>query len=119
MSTSDSSENQNSSSSTPSQNDIPGRIKDYGRESRLSFRNFAEHQLRNEFKEKVLQKCSLQLEAFADCSKEEGLMVVFRCRDFYRDVQECMAVYNSEGAWEKFKRDHEADLAHQAVPSKP
>eukprot|EP00529_Nitzschia_sp_RCC80_P034799 CAMPEP_0113463030 /NCGR_PEP_ID=MMETSP0014_2-20120614/12424_1 /TAXON_ID=2857 /ORGANISM="Nitzschia sp." /LENGTH=124 /DNA_ID=CAMNT_0000354965 /DNA_START=244 /DNA_END=615 /DNA_ORIENTATION=- /assembly_acc=CAM_ASM_000159 len=76
--------------------DYAGRTKDAGRESRLSFRNFAEHELRKEFKADAMNQCELQVGAFAECIKEEGLLAVFRCRDIQKDVNECMAFYNSD-----------------------
>ena len=87
-----------------------GTVKDASRQGRLSFRKFAEHQLRNEFKEEAIDKCKLQIKAFAECSKEEGLMVVFRCRDFQKEVNDCMAIYNSKEAFERYKKRHAADL---------
>ena len=95
-----------------------GRMKDMGRETRLSFRNFAEHQLRRELKEIAMEKCSVPIRAFADCGREEGLMVVFRCQEFHKAVKECMAVYNSEEAWQKFKAEHEEDLQNRIIRSK-
>ena len=106
-------------SSSPSAEEIRGRIKDAGRESRLSFRNFAEHQLRKEFKEIAMDKCKLQIKAFAECSKEEGVMVVFRCRDFQTAVKECMYTYNSPEAFEKYKLEHHEDLANRTIRSRP
>mmetsp|Transcript_14412 Transcript_14412/g.40957 ORF Transcript_14412/g.40957 Transcript_14412/m.40957 type:complete len:114 (-) Transcript_14412:70-411(-) len=94
------------------------KIKQYSRESRLSFRNFAEHQLKREFKELAMEKCDLQIRAFADCGKEEGIMVVFRCREFSKAVNECMAVHNSAAAWERYKSLHEADLENRVIKSK-
>ena len=44
--------------------------------------DFAEHQLRREFKEKAMKICDVQINAFASCAKEEGVMVVFRCNEF-------------------------------------
>ena len=87
-----------------------GTIKDASRQGRLSFRKFAEHQLRNEFKEEAMDKCKLQIRAFAECGRDEGLMVVFRCRDFQKEVNDCMAIYNSPEAFEKYKQRHAADL---------
>ena len=84
-----------------------GRIKDYGRESRLSFKNFHEHQLRKEFKELAMEKCSLPIKAFAECSKEQGIMVVFNCREYQKDLNDCMHVYNSPEAFEKYKQMEE------------
>jgi hypothetical protein len=90
--------------------DQAGQIKDAGREGRLSFRNFAETQLRREFKQDAMNRCDLQIATFAECIKEEGLLAPFRCREFQRDVNECMAVYNSEERFQLYKRDHQADL---------
>ena len=106
--------NSNSEESSPQQSQQrmdAGSIKDAGREGRLSFRKFAEHQLRREFKEDAIDKCSLQVKAFVECSKEEGLMVVFKCRDFQKEVNDCMAVYNSPEAFEKYKQKHSDDLS--------
>lgn len=44
--------------------------------------DFAEHQLRKEFKADAMKKCDLQINAFASCAKEEGVFVIFRCREF-------------------------------------
>jgi Cytochrome c oxidase biogenesis protein Cmc1 like len=87
-----------------------GGIKDAGREGRLSFRKFAEHQLRNEFKQESMKKCELPMKAFADCAKTEGVFVVFRCREFQSAVNECMQVYMSNERWEMYKEEHAADL---------
>jgi hypothetical protein len=96
-----------------SSNDSPANVKDAGREGRLSFRKFAEHQLRNEFKREAMEKCDVQLSAFADCAKIEGVLVVFKCREFQSAVNECMAVYNSKERWEMYKIEHEADLENK------
>ena len=61
---------------------------------------------------------ALQIKAFAECGKEEGIMVVFRCRDFQASVNECMGVYNSKEAWEKYKKDHELVLDKRIIRSK-
>ena len=98
--------------------DRPGSMKDAGREARLSFRNFAEHQLRNEFKQEAIKKCDLQVRAFAECAKDEGVFVIFRCRDFQKAVNECMTIYNSTERWEQYKLDHAADLENKVISSK-
>eukprot|EP00429_Kryptoperidinium_foliaceum_P010058 CAMPEP_0176001420 /NCGR_PEP_ID=MMETSP0120_2-20121206/113_1 /TAXON_ID=160619 /ORGANISM="Kryptoperidinium foliaceum, Strain CCMP 1326" /LENGTH=106 /DNA_ID=CAMNT_0017333959 /DNA_START=54 /DNA_END=374 /DNA_ORIENTATION=- len=104
------------SSSNP--NETAGAIKDAGRESRLSFRKFAEHQLRNEFKQEAMKKCDIQLSAFADCAKTEGLMVIFRCNEFKSAVDECLAAYMSNERWELYKKEHAADLESKVISSK-
>ncbi len=85
-------------------------VKDEGRDGRLSFRKFAETQLRNEFKRDALKRCDLQVGAFAECIQEQGLLAPFRCREFQKDVNECMAVYNSEERFELYKKEHEEEL---------
>ena len=96
-------------SSPANSKDSAGSIKDLGRDGRLSFRNFTEHQLRKEFKQNAMEKeCDLPIRAFAECGKEEGLMVVFRCREFQQAANECMAVYNSDERFELYKEKHMA-----------
>jgi len=109
-----------SSTASPSINDAnyQGIVKDVSRQSRLSFRNFAEHQLRQEFKNDAIEKCQLQVKAFAECGKEEGLMVIFRCQDFYKEVTDCMAYHNSNQRWEIYKKEHEADLQSRIIGTK-
>ena len=104
--------------STP--NDTPPTVaknaavmKDTGREGRLSFRNFAETQLRKDFKGDAMKKCDLQVGAFAQCIKEEGLFAPFKCRGIRKDVDECMAVYNSEERFRLYVKEHEADLQNK------
>ena len=89
------------------------RVKDAGRESRLSFRNFAEYQLRKDFKADAMKKCDLQVGALAECIKDEGLFAPFKCTDFKKDVNECMAVYNSEERFQIYKKEHEVDLENK------
>jgi Cytochrome c oxidase biogenesis protein Cmc1 like len=109
-----------SSSSSPSSNAKatapsfdPGRVKDSGREGRLSFRHYADHELRKEFKQDAMKQCDLQVGAFAGCIKEEGLWAPFRCREYQKDVNECMTEYNSEERFLAYKRDHEADFLNK------
>lgn len=79
------------------------RIKDASRQSRLSFKKFGEHQLRREFKDMAIEKCNDAIKEFAMCAQEKGLMVVFSCRHLNRAVNECMAIHNSNEAFERYK----------------
>mmetsp|Transcript_4866 Transcript_4866/g.10270 ORF Transcript_4866/g.10270 Transcript_4866/m.10270 type:complete len:106 (+) Transcript_4866:203-520(+) len=90
-----------------------GAMKDTGREGRLSFRHFAENQLRKDFKADAMKKCDLQVGAFAECIKEEGLLAPFKCREIKKDVNECMTVYNSEERFRLYVKEHEADLQNK------
>jgi carboxypeptidase C (cathepsin A) len=85
-------------------------IKDDGRDSRLSFRNFAEAQLRKEFKAEAMKKCDLQVGALAECIQEQGLWAPFKCREIQKDVNECMTVYNSPERFELFKKEHQDEI---------
>mmetsp|Transcript_14747 Transcript_14747/g.20119 ORF Transcript_14747/g.20119 Transcript_14747/m.20119 type:complete len:109 (-) Transcript_14747:2-328(-) len=94
------------------------KTKDYSRESRLSFRKFAEHQMRREFKEEAIEKCRPHVMAFGKCAEESGLMVVFKCRQFSKDLNGCMATHNSNEAWDKYKEDHKDELEKRTIKSK-
>jgi Cytochrome c oxidase biogenesis protein Cmc1 like len=114
-SSTDQTSSNSSSTSTASQQqqqdrDYVGRTKDMGRESRLSFRHFAEHELRKEFKADALKECDLQVGAFAECIKTEGLWAPFRCRDIQKDVNDCMSFYNSEERFAVYLKNHQDDL---------
>jgi Cytochrome c oxidase biogenesis protein Cmc1 like len=99
--------------STTSPRFDPGSVKDAGREGRLSFRNYAENELRREFQQEAMKRCDLQVGTFAECIKEEGLWAPFRCGEYRKDVHECMAVYNSEERFKLYKKEHGADLLNK------
>ena len=85
-------------------------MKDTGREGRLSFRHFAENQMRRDFKADAMKKCDLQIGAMAECIKEEGLFAPFKCREIKKDVNECMSVYNSEERFRLYVKEHEDEI---------
>jgi hypothetical protein len=85
-------------------------LKDFDRGERLSFRNRAEHLLRRDMKEQAMESCKLQVQAFAECARENGLWVVYSCRDKLKGVNECLAVHNGEEAWQRYKEAHKEEL---------
>jgi hypothetical protein len=85
-------------------------IKDDGRDARLSFRNFAETQLRKEFKAAAMKQCDVVVGALAGCIQQKGLWAPFQCRTHQNDVNECMAIYNSEERFAAFKKDHQDEI---------
>jgi hypothetical protein len=107
-----------SSSAPPSDAERQARSKDFSRESRLSFRKFAEHQLRQDFKQDAIEKCHEPIREFAECAQETGLLVVVKCRHKMKAVNECMAIYNSNEAFEKYKKEHADDLERRTIKSK-
>eukprot|EP00540_Astrosyne_radiata_P006519 CAMPEP_0116835242 /NCGR_PEP_ID=MMETSP0418-20121206/7438_1 /TAXON_ID=1158023 /ORGANISM="Astrosyne radiata, Strain 13vi08-1A" /LENGTH=91 /DNA_ID=CAMNT_0004464891 /DNA_START=91 /DNA_END=366 /DNA_ORIENTATION=- len=79
------------------------------RQSRLSFRKFGEHQLRREFKDIAMEKCRHpEMQEFAECAEQQGLLVIFNCRKYHKAVQECMAYHNSNAAFEEYKQKQQS-----------
>jgi hypothetical protein len=85
-------------------------IKDDGRDTRLSFRNFAESQLRKEFKAAAMKQCDLQIGALAGCIQQKGLWAPFQCRAYQKDVNACMAIHNSDERFAEFKKEHQDEI---------
>ena len=100
------------------QPDIRGQIKDDGRDARLSFRNFAEHKMKREFKEEAIKKCEVHLKNFGQCAQESGLMVVFKCRDLNKKINECMHEHNSPEKFQAYLKEHEDELEKRTIKSK-
>lgn len=90
-----------------------GTMKDTGREGRLSFRNFAENQMRRDFKADAMKKCDLQIGAMAECIKDEGIFAPFKCSQIKNDVNECMSVYNSEERFRLYVKEHEDEIQNK------
>jgi hypothetical protein len=86
-------------------------MKDTGRQSRLSIKKFEEHQLRTEFKSIAIERCRNEMQAFGKCASDNGLMVVFRCRNFLKEMNACMAHHNSNEEFQKYKEKHRPDLS--------
>ena len=94
------------------------RLKDLGRGSRLSFKNIAESRLRQDLKEEAMEICDPQIKAFAECSKEKGLMVIFSCNHLFKKINECMSIQNGEEAWERYKKEHANEIEAKATGRK-
>lgn len=107
-----------SAPSEPNQPDIRAQIKDDGREARLSFRRFAEHKMKREFKEEAIKKCEVHMKNFGQCAQDNGLLVVFKCRELNRKINECMAEHNSPERFEAYLREHSDELEKRTLKSK-
>ena len=105
-------------SSPPPDAEHKAKTKEFSREGRLSFRNFAEHQMRREFKEIAIEKCQDPIREFAQCASEKGLLVVIQCRHLNKAINDCMAVHNSNEAFEKYKHEHVDELEKRTIQSK-
>ena len=103
---------------TPNQSNVQlQNIKDDGRDSRLSFRRFAEHQMKREFKEAAIKRCDEHLKNFGRCAQDNGLLVVFKCRDLNRKINECMAEHNSEEKFQAYLKENQAELEKRTLRS--
>mmetsp|Transcript_25810 Transcript_25810/g.44068 ORF Transcript_25810/g.44068 Transcript_25810/m.44068 type:complete len:108 (-) Transcript_25810:2617-2940(-) len=105
-------------SNQPNHSDVRGQIKDDGREARLSFRRFAEHKMKREFKEAAIKKCEDHMKNFGQCAQENGLLVVFKCRDLNRKINECMLEHNSPEKFEQYLKEHEDEVERRTLKSK-
>ena len=99
--------------------DIQGQVKDDGRDSRLSFRKFAEHKMKREFKEAAIKECETHMRNFGQCAQENGLLVVFKCRDLNRKINECMMEHNSPAKFEQYLKDNTDELEKRTLKSRP
>ncbi|CAI5725519.1 unnamed protein product [Hyaloperonospora brassicae] len=83
------------------------------RSSRLSWSNQAEHKLKQELSDIAIAKCRSVAEQFAECSKANGLMMVFRCRDHNRALNACLKQYTNDEEFEKYRQQRERSMAEE------
>ncbi|KAL7487345.1 hypothetical protein ACHAW6_012944 [Cyclotella cf. meneghiniana] len=112
-----SSQQQSNEAPTPISSDA-AQIKDEGRESRLSFRRFAEHKMKREFKEAAIKTCDEHLKAFGQCAQDNGLLVVFRCRELNRRINDCMREHNSEEKFQAYLKENQEELERRTIRSR-
>lgn len=110
--------NNNQSDAEAAEAEYRARVKDASRESRLSFRNRAEHLLRRDMKEDAQETCKPFISKFAECARASGLMVVWTCRDNLKELNKCMELHNGEEAWQKYKAAHKEELELRAQGKK-
>ncbi len=58
----------------------------------------------------ALDQCKPKIEEFVKCSKESGLLVVFKCRDHNKAMNECLNSYNTKEKFEEYKKKREAEV---------
>ena len=100
------------------QTDDRAQVKDDGRDARLSFRRFAEHKMKREFKEAAIKKCEEHLKNFGQCAQENGLLVVFKCRELNKKINECMHEHNSPEKFQEFLKANQDELDRRTIKSK-
>ena len=65
--------------------------KNVARDSRLSMRKNNEEVYRKQFYLETHKQCTDSIKLFADCSKAQGVMVIFNCREENRKSKCCMS----------------------------
>ncbi|DAZ95528.1 TPA: hypothetical protein N0F65_005220 [Lagenidium giganteum] len=84
--------------------------KEHFRSSRLQWSNQAEHRLRQELNDIAIAKCRDVTEKFAQCAKDEGLMVVFRCRELNADMNNCLREYTNNEQFQIYREKREKEM---------
>lgn len=65
----------------------------------------------------AIDKCRDHIQAFGKCAEEQGLLVVFKCRQFNKDLNACMQIHNSHEAFDEYKKANEEALLKK-IPGK-
>ena len=78
-------------------------VSDPGRDGRLTWSKYAEHEARKELSAIAIRKCDAHLAAFSRCAREQNLLVVFNCRAENRRMNDCLHRYTNETAFEEYK----------------
>mmetsp|Transcript_16877 Transcript_16877/g.64270 ORF Transcript_16877/g.64270 Transcript_16877/m.64270 type:complete len:99 (+) Transcript_16877:152-448(+) len=76
-------------------------FKDSSRTSRLSTK--VDRKLREELHQLAYKKCDEEAQRFVSCSKANGFLVVFNCREQLAALNKCCKQYSTEEEFEKYK----------------
>ncbi len=64
----------------------------------------AAQKLRKMFLQEARAACDGKVKAFVECSKAEGLMVIVRCREQNRAMNDCAQQLTDDKHWEEFRQ---------------
>ena len=62
--------------------------------------------IHNDFLRSCRKQCDDDIKAFVECSKREGLLVVFRCRGENAAMSECLRPLTTPEKYEEYKAKH-------------
>ena len=65
----------------------------------------ADEKLRKMFLANARQQCDPIVRKFVECSKENGMMVVFNCRQENTDMNDCVRQYSSDEKWKAYRKE--------------
>lgn len=72
-----------------------------------------EHRLRQELNDIAIAKCHDVISKFAECAKEQGLMVVFRCRQHNREMNDCLHQYTNDEQFKLYCEKRRAEMENK------
>lgn len=81
-----------------------------GQDARLKWTKKAELRLQEELKYIARKKCDSAIANFAQCAEENGLLVIFRCNQQNKKMNECLGKYTNPQSFEDYKRSREEEL---------
>jgi len=65
-------------------------------------------------------KCTDKIQDYVNCARDNGLMVVFKCRQHNKDMNACVAEYTTEDLWETYRQQKiDQYLAEGAIVAPP
>ena len=79
----------------------------------------APQKLREELHEIALAKCDSVIREFVDCSKEAGILVVFKCREQNKGMNACLTSFKNAEAFERYRNIRENELVSEGAAPVP
>ena len=79
----------------------------------------AEEKLRKEFFKLQREECKDALQAYAKCAKEEGFLVILRCRDKLEEANQCLHKLTTDERYLEFKKKKIDAWVEQGVLVRP
>ncbi len=76
------------------------------RDGRLKLRKNNEEVLRKVLQADARKKCLDATNEFGECAKENGLMVVLKCREKNTAMQSCLKTHYNDELFNKFLEEH-------------
>mmetsp|Transcript_20408 Transcript_20408/g.26061 ORF Transcript_20408/g.26061 Transcript_20408/m.26061 type:complete len:117 (+) Transcript_20408:112-462(+) len=72
--------------------------------------NAADEIIRKDFLKEARDKCKEKVEIFVECARENNLLVIFKCRQQNREMNDCVGQYTSEAKWNEYRKKKVRDF---------
>jgi len=56
------------------------------------------------------KRCDHKVREFVDCSKREGLAVVWKCREENKNMNACVSDFTTDDEWSRYRADKIAEF---------